>query len=334
MTVRPLLIAALASLLAVGAAAAQTPPDIVEKPDWRAKPGGADIARAYPSSLADRSISGRAKLTCRIGLDGRARDCQVVQEGPWGLGFGEAAIRLAERSLFYPQKVNGKPVDGGEMTVAFQFASPSPGARYVIYQPVFSRAPSFAEMSAAWPTGMDGDDGLAALRCSLRANGELAACDVVRQSNGGFGKAAKGLIDRFQLKLSPEEAVKYANSDVLIGFHFLNPASIEGRTLSVKDPNWITTVNPEQVLSVYPALAAEAGVKSGRGVADCLVAADGRLTDCKVAREKPDGMGFGASALAIAQLMQMNPWSDKGRPVAGARIKLPIDFNLAEEAPR
>ncbi|NBB13917.1 TonB family protein [Caulobacter sp. SLTY] len=320
------------ALLVGTPAMAQRPADIVEAPDWRAKPSGMEVAKAYPASLADRSISGRVKMSCKIGLNGRARDCEILQEGPWGLGFGEAAIRLAERSLFYPGKVNGKPVDGAEMTVSFAFSSPSQGARYVIYQPVFSRAPGFAEMTAAWPEGRDGEDGVAVLRCSLKADGELEACDVVRQSDGGFGKAARNLVDRFQVKLTPEEAKTYARSDVLIGFHFLNPASIEGRTPSVKDPWWITTIDAEKVISVYPAKAAEAGVKSGRGVADCLVAQDGKLTDCKVAREKPENMGFGASAVAIAQLMQMNPWSDKGRPVVGARVKLPIDFNLADEA--
>lgn len=327
-------------LLAFGFAAlgattalAQTPPDIVETPSWRARLDPADIAEAYPAGLSDRSISGRVKLTCKIGLNGRARDCVVVQEGPWGLGFGQAAIQLVERrALFNPQKVNGKPVDGGEMPLSFTFSSPSPGARYVIYQPVFARAPDFAEMTAAWPAGQDGDDGVAVLRCSLQAGGELAGCKTLDQSGDGFGKAARGLAGRFQVKLTPEEAAKFAKSDVLVGFHFLNPASIEGRALTVKDPTWITTVNPEKVLSVYPAKAAETGVTSGRGVADCLIAPDGKLTDCKVAREKPADMGFGASAVAIAGLMQMNPWSEKGRPVAGARIKLPIDFNLAPEA--
>jgi hypothetical protein len=30
--------------------------------------------------------------------------------------------------------------------------------------------------------------------------------------------------------------------------------------------------------------------------------------------------------------MRMNPWTSEGRPVQGARIKLPINFNLAEAA--
>ena len=38
-----------------------------------------------------------------------------------------------------------------------------------------------------------------------------------------------------------------------------------------------------------------------------------------------------AQAVAIAGVMQMNPWTDDGRPVDGARIRLPINFTQAEE---
>ena len=158
---------------------------------------------------------------------------------------------------------------------------------------------------------------------------------AIADLSGGFrviATYAKRLKDRFKVRLTEEEAIRYANSDVLVSLRFVNPASVEGRAVAVKDPNWVTTINAEKVLAVYPAKAAEAGVRSGRGVADCLVGPDGRLTDCKAAREKPAEMGFGPSAVAVAQLMQMNIWSLKGRPVVGARVKLPIDFNLADEA--
>jgi TonB family protein len=331
--VRRVMLATILAGLSAAGAMAQTPADVVEAPSWRSKPSGEDVNRYYPAGSLDRSLSGKVVLRCKVGLDGRARDCAVASEGPWGLGFGEAGKRLIEaKSVFHPGKVNGKPVDGAEMTIPLVFNSASPGARYVIYQPVWARAPDFAAMTAAWPAGKDGTEGHAVLRCSLQPDGSLDGCNVAGQSDGAFGRAAKGLVDRFQVRLTAEESARYDNSDVMVAFRFFNPASIEARTIAVKEPTWITTVKPEAVLAVYPAQAAEAGVKSGRGVADCLVAPDGKLTDCKVAREKPENLGFGASAVAIAQLMQMNPWTDKGRPVAGARIKLPIDFNLADEA--
>jgi len=33
----------------------------------------------------------------------------------------------------------------------------------------------------------------------------------------------------------------------------------------------------------------------------------------------------------VAQVMKMNPWTQDGGPVDGARVKLPIRFNLAQE---
>ncbi|WGM37194.1 TonB family protein [Caulobacter sp. NIBR1757] len=318
--------------LSAGPALAQTPADIVEKPQWLAKPEGDDIVRYYPDIALDRSISGRVVLSCTISAKGRVTTCETLQETPWGLGFAEASIRvLIDKALFKPGKVNGKPVES-TVRIPFSVQSPTPGARYVIYQPIYARAPTWEEVNAAWPKESDAPEATVVLRCSLRASGSLAACMSAGRAPDAFVGAAKRLTDKFEVRLSEDEAIKFANSDVLISLHFLNPASIEARTVSVKDPFWITTVKPEKVLSVFPAQAAEAGIKSGRGVADCLVAPDGKLTDCKVAREKPDGMGFGASAVAIAQLMQMNPWNTKGRPVVGARVKLPIDFNLADEA--
>ncbi|HEX3365655.1 TonB family protein [Phenylobacterium sp.] len=78
----------------------------------------------------------------------------------------------------------------------------------------------------------------------------------------------------------------------------------------------------------YPEKALSAGVTSGEAVLDCLV--DGEwLTDCKVASEEPSGYDFGAAALRMAPLFKMKPQPDPTKqPAAGARIQVPINFNL------
>lgn len=319
-------------LLAPLAASAQTAAgEVVKEPSWRINPSREDAVKYYPEMVTDRSISGRVELDCHVAATGRITDCETLREVPYGLGFADASERLLiAKGLFNPKTVNGKAVES-RVTVPFTIASPSNGARYVIYEPVFETAPGFEEMTAAWPQDADGEEAIVVLRCSLRANGALSDCVAAGKTTDGFAAAAKRLSSRFRVKVNQAEAVRFANSDVLIPIRLLSPASPEGRKVAVKDPRWITTVKAEKVLAVYPPKAAEAGVRSGRGVADCLVAPDGKLTDCKIAREKPEALGFGASAVAIAQLMQMNPWSDTGRPVTGARIKLPIDFNLSED---
>jgi TonB family protein len=336
---------ALLSILALAAAGpvlAQTPPSFTIDPDepnydtpadWSFKPQGADTVKFYPDEALDRTIGGKVTLRCTVRANGRAEDCSVVEEAPWGLGFGAAAVRLIQvKGMFKPARLNGKVVDGAKVRVPLQFTPPVETTRYIVFRPIFARAPSFEAVAAAWPTGSDAAEATVVLRCSLQPDGGLKDCASAGKVDAAFYEAAKGLSGHFQVKVTPEEAKTLGEADVLIPIRFVSPASVEGRAIAVKDPWWTTSVNPEKVLSVYPAKAAEAGVSSGRGVADCLVAPDGKLTDCKVSREKPAEMGFGLSAVAIAQLMQMNPWSSKGRPVTGARVKLPIDFNLAEEA--
>lgn len=147
-----------------------------------------------------------------------------------------------------------------------------------------------------------------------------------------FGDAALSLADRFRMRMTDKERTKYAKSDVMISFRFINPSTPAGRGRKVSKPTWITRIDPEKIVALYPTDAADKGVQSGVGVASCLVAADGALTDCKVASETPEGLGFGASAVAAAGIMRMNPWTSEGRPVQGARIRLPINFSLAETA--
>lgn len=70
-------------------------------------------------------------------------------------------------------------------------------------------------------------------------------------------------------------------------------------------------------------------VNTPQVVADCLVAPDGTLGDCRIGSERPDGFGFGEAAVLVAGQVRLNLWSLDGRPTAGYRIRLPVDFNEA-----
>jgi len=335
--------AALAGTGVVGATRAQTPPvPVITNPDWLRKPTADEMLAVWPAEAARRGRGGKATISCIVNVTGALQACTVVSEDPPGSGFGQAAIMLAGAFKMKPMKVDGKAVAGGTVRIPVLWHGAGNGAGsgfggmniQALTVPVWARAPSFEAMAAAWPKdAAELSEGSATLRCTVSPTATLRNCRRLNElpRGKGFGSAAMGLADKFVLKLTPEELKKLRGGIINVPFRFLNPASPDSQGRKLTKPRWIVQINPDKVLALYPAIAADAGVRKGIGVADCLVAADGRLTDCKVARETPEAMGFGPAAVAIAGVMQMNPWTDEGRPVDGARIRLPINFTQAEE---
>lgn len=313
-----------------GAAVAQS-----TNPDWLTPPSGEAMAKYYPDEAIDRSVSGRVVLVCLTRLDTRVEGCEVVEEAPIGMGFGDAALRMAKAEFrLKPATENGKPVAGSSVRLPLNWIAPMPNARAVIFKAIWAEAPSYADVEAAWPAEAgDLAEGRAVLRCRVKADGSLANCGIAGQTPKGapFGAAARALVDKFRLRMTPEEAEKLTTADVAISFHFFNPSTPQGRARKVVSPEWVRQIDPAKVIALFPSTAADKGITQGVGVADCLVRPDGVLADCKVAREAPEGLGFGASAVVLAGLLQVNPWTPDGRPSHGVRIKLPITFNLAPE---
>ncbi|HEX6866446.1 MAG TPA: hypothetical protein VF122_04365, partial [Caulobacteraceae bacterium] len=134
---------------------------------------------------------------------------------------------------------------------------------------------------------------------------------------------------KFRMRVTNQNAAEVAKASINLPIRFNNPTGV--RPQSITKPRWITQIDPKMIVEIYPDAAAKAGVKSGRGVADCAVARDGSLADCKPAPATPEGLGFSETAVQVAKIMRMNPWSDGGGPVDGVRIRLPITFNLAPE---
>lgn len=197
---------------------------------------------------------------------------------------------------------------------------------------IWAAAPSFQDMQLAWPyQAGDLTEGTAVLACRVKKDASIGACETVSEAPAGrgFARAAKGLASRFKLRIDMKGLRADRDYFVNVPFRFINPSSAAGHKVNVSDPRWISMPDPGRVQAAFPKAAADAGVRSGVGVVDCTVAADGRLRDCSVSRESPAGLGFGEAALSVAPIMQMNPWTDEGRPVDGARIKLPFSFKLA-----
>lgn len=89
--------------------AEQSEPVTITDPVWVQRPRNPE--RFYPRDAFIRGVAGEVVLDCDIDVDGRLA-CAVVSETPQGLGFGEAALRIAGAHVMRPATRNGAPARG------------------------------------------------------------------------------------------------------------------------------------------------------------------------------------------------------------------------------
>jgi hypothetical protein len=94
---------------------------------------------------------------------------------------------------------------------------------------------------------------------------------------------------------------------------------------SLTDPIWTARPSARRFARFFPHEALIRGV-DGLAVLDCLVVDGGRVS-CRVSGEGPNGWGFGAAALRIAEDFRVSQGGD-GTPAAGRRIRVPIRFHV------
>lgn len=94
-------------------------PRLISRPDWLRQPTVAEIGKAYPDREAERGVSGRAVLSCSVTAAGKLIDCMVAEQTT--SGFGRAALKLAPAFQMKPQTEDGRPVDGGRVSIPVSF---------------------------------------------------------------------------------------------------------------------------------------------------------------------------------------------------------------------
>jgi TonB family protein len=314
----------------------------------------------WPSAAYQARVSGKAMLSCKVDSHGLAEECEVISEYPKGLGFGSAALLLRPTFKLKPAMGPNGPVTAmmnipiefnaeDNDNIQFQMPGTGPGANMgartislngtrpemravtMLDHPIWAQAASFEEVARAYPAKGEGLEGYAVAHCHVERSGDLTGCEVRKElpDNHGFGKAAVTLAAHF--RVTPESA-RAPHKDPLwvdIPIRFPAPSATLART--VDSPTWVAGFDPDKVLKLFPPEAAAHGVTTGRGVAHCVVAPDGALTDCTPAPGDPDGMGFSEAAVKLASAMRMNPWSADGGPVDGAVVNIPIRLNLAQK---
>lgn len=305
-------------------------------PDWARHPTDAQIEAVWPDQA--RGIAGQVVLECNTTMEGLVSRCRIHKETPGGMGFGVAALKLTNDI----QLTVGSQV-GVLIPISFRLPAPKQvgvaefgGSLSALSNAPWLAAPLATDVAAAWPGSAPRDlrEAQVRLSCGLQPDGLLGPCTILSEEPPGlgFGPAALALTHRFQLRgdMNPDVLKK---ARVILPVTFENPAMSRQTPERLTQPNWVTYIDQDRMTQLYPAKAADTGVKTGRGVVNCTVAAGGKLTGCTVESEDPPGLGFGESAVAVLASFTVNPWTDDGHPVDGSLVHLPVRMNEAEPAP-
>lgn len=199
--------------------------------------------------------------------------------------------------------------------------------------PPWSKAPSFADLAAAYPEGARAAkvEGAVMLDCPFLASGQIGKCDVVSEkpAGQGFGAAARKVAQGFvgPSKLDNGRTIMGTSTNLMIVF---SPDMLDQP--KVTRPLWTALPTSAQFQSAFPEAASKAGVLKAKVVMSCTVAPDGGLTGCGVASEDPPGYGFGAATLPLAPSFRVKLWGTDGRPVVGGTVRAPIRYDLQQAA--
>lgn len=96
----------------------------VAAPQWLRRPGGHDLALAYPILAQQLELSGSATISCVVNAGGGLQDCKVVAETPDWAGFGAAALSMANLFQMRSTAADGRPVAGGAVRIPIRFTLP------------------------------------------------------------------------------------------------------------------------------------------------------------------------------------------------------------------
>jgi TonB family protein len=323
-----------------------------------------EFASVWPRAAYEARIQGEVMLRCEIDRHGLAEHCDVDSERPEGKGFGEAALQLRPTFNLTPAHDASGPIDA-TMRIAIEFKPPDPelvelggpesGGSSVaecggmgkpcadflvrgntlnrrditmVSNPVWAAAPTFEDLAQAYPPKAGGMEGYAVAHCEVLRSGALDACQITKESpeRHGFGKAATALSRKF--KVDPDIAAARPREDMWVDLAIRFPAPGSEPDRSVTSPRWVAGFDPDEAMAVYPPEAAAKGVTSGRGVARCVVAPEGTLSDCTPQPGDPEGLGFSEAAVKLAATMRMNPWTADASPVDGAVVDVAVRLNL------
>lgn len=315
-------------------------------PEWIKRPSLMDLQTVWPVRALKEGYGGKAVLSCTVTVQGALRACRVIEETPKDGGFGSAALALSSQFMMKPALKDGTPVEAAvHIPIAFPTPDKATGSRLkpvtdtdfkgerVFTNLPWRQAPSYAEVLAAYPPKARAQkvSGGATLDCRIDKDGGISACRQLRESpeGYGFGAAARSLSDRFVTPTLDGKGGSIAGSRVHLRVSFAAEA-LDTAWPVIGKADWLALPGLGDFTSVVSPAARAARVFKARVVMLCNVAEEGALADCNVQSEDPVGLGYGASAVALAPRFRLAVWTPEGLPVVGGAVRVPLRFDLEE----
>ena len=186
-----------------------------------------ELRSYYPAQAAAAGLDGEATLQCNITPQLVLRNCRLKSENPVGVGFGEAALRLAKLSRPNP-RAQLPALRGAPMRFNFTYSpmAITPNTLKplaVVRNPDWVRQPTPEELSAAFPMEATAAAGHAIVGCRVAVNQTLTDCSVLQEAPPaqGFGQAALGLTTVIRLTPKTYDDEPVAGQEVRIPFAFV-----------------------------------------------------------------------------------------------------------------
>jgi TonB family protein len=208
-------------------------PSVITQPDWVAKPNLEDLRTLYPPEALKNRVEGRAIIHCDVNAEGALVACSVVKEDPLDLGFGDAAMRMANLFRMRPQTRDGLPTSGGKVNIPILFTLPPPttatngGSPPQTPAPDWRRKPTGENLAQVYPAhaARANIEGRGIIRCEVTAEGTLTNCFVLAEgpSGEGFGEAALKLAKYFVMRPMTKDGVPVAGGVITIPIRFQLP---------------------------------------------------------------------------------------------------------------
>ncbi len=316
-----------------------------------------EFVSIWPVRAYRNGTEGRVTLSCRINIHGLAEVCGVKSESPEGQGFGAAAMQLRPTFKLKPIKGPDGPIEA-QVDIAVKFHPPrrelnvqnlqkgdnafdrgdpknnviltnrtfigNPMAAHTVTmlsKPVWAAAPGFDDVAHAYPVKAAGAEGYVVAHCQVMPAGDLKRCVSVKETPDGvgFAKAALTLTDKF--KVVPELSTTPDRAELWVDIPIRLPLPDAQADRTVTQPTWLKGVETAAA-PAFPARAAAQGVKSGIGVAQCVVGPDGAMVQCAPGPGAPDGLGFSEAVASLASTLKVALWSPDAGPVYGGQIRV------------